>query len=193
MTTEKNTISKFGRSIITLFEPLQELLDTIPDTRSDSQKDGEDTRDHTNRRDVGLRILLDQLCRSCHFQLYGNIVSSTSGQKVPNLTERLRDQQNRLDEQLANYENDPVNAWAAPRTITMNHWFEVAVERVNSVQAAMRGFQEAYEYFQGEPWKAPDMANPVRKKDIDEETKKKAEALMKQHMKRKAVAAQLTA
>ena len=194
MTIDKTKVSKFGNTVIAIFQPLQDLLDTVPETRSDAQQAGEDNRDHQKRQDIGLRILLDQMCRACWFQLHGSIVSNSSGQRVQNITERLKDQQTRLDNQLAQYENDPQNAWADPRTILMNHWFEVAVERVSSVTVAFKGFTEAYEYFTGQPWKAPvrlsDKA-PVEKKEITPEAKQAAEDAMKKFMKRKTQAGKL--
>jgi hypothetical protein len=196
--TDRKKVSKLGNVIIGVFEPLQALMDTIPETRNDAQQAGEDNRDHTKRTDIGLRILLDQMCRACWFQLHGSIVSNASGQKVPNLVERLNDQQNRLDNQLANFENDPVNAWADPKTILMQHWFDIAVERVNSVTAMFRALTEAYEFFTGQPWKAPASAGlsdkaAVKKPELDEATKKAAEDRMKAFLKKKTAVSKLVA
>jgi hypothetical protein len=192
MSTDKK-VSKIGQSIINLFNPLQELLDTIPDTRNAVQKaTSEDTRDHVKRQDVGLRILLDQMCRSCWFQLHGQIISTANKAQVPNLTQRLRNQQEDLDNQLAKYGEDPELAWTEPRTILINQWFEVAVARVESVSALFTAMKEAYDYFIGEPWKAPENGGLARTasapKEVTVEAKAAALQAMKAHEKRQKTA-----
>jgi hypothetical protein len=188
--TSKPVSANLADALIANFSALQGLLDTIPDTRSESQKAAsEDTRDFTKRQDIGMRILLDQCCRAAYYQLYGQIESKTSGEKVPNITQRLADQQSRLDKALEDYANDPVNAFTDPRVILTNHWYEVAAERVTAVHNLLDSFKHAYEFFVGEPWKAPaNMSTvnaPVRKVELSDEEKKAAEAKMAAIMARK--------
>lgn len=139
-------------AVLEAIEPLIKLVDENPRRWNDEKGESDTGHEQRSQGDMGLRILLSQLCLTVHRQLKG-VLNTRTGQKIDNAIERVKRSQDILSSFEKRYSGDVDAMFADPDYLVQMHWFQVNVEREKMLGQFLDAFQGAYEVVtKGEKW-----------------------------------------
>lgn len=172
------TISPIEVSLRALFEPLVNALDyetAVTTYDNGVDKDNADTKrrmvstqqartqvsdtghDLPSTRDMGLRIILSQLCQTMHSQTLG-VINTKTGSTIPNARERYEESQKQIEQmETRELSGDMLRAM---------HYFEVNKTRYEAYNELMVALKTIYEEVTREKWQ-PMTAGSSNARKID--------------------------
>lgn len=189
MTTRKvkantSTLPALEQALLSIVDPLIKTLDFDIDDTGNHQPpmEARDTgTDRPSQRDMGLRVLIGQICQTLHTQTYGAI-NTRNGNKLPNAKEHL----DASEQRLADMRNRIEDGTLSSQDLTAIHWFKVNEARFEMLNDLLGAFTFIHHTVTGEKWKPYERKAEPEVKVSEEEKVRLLAMLAKAGAKNKA-------